>query len=173
MCHIAFNKIALKNDRPLAIAISYLHYNTKCELWSGKAPINRSTNHILYVLYHKHYRVGIVLPRHLDLKVDTSSNTGDAGGTITTFTLGDLKIATGTTSGVTAVGEYSRRVIFPAGFFSNEPHFIANISRAYGSVGNNYVIGNNPTKEYADIYWSNKTGNSGVGGEVGWIAIGS
>lgn len=67
MCHIAFSKIALKNDRPLAIAISYLHYNTKCELWSGKAPINRSTNHILCVLYHKHYGVGIVLPRHINL----------------------------------------------------------------------------------------------------------
>lgn len=130
-----------------------------------------------------HLANGIVLPRHIqNASIPTTkvnfeathniANTGDAGGTMTTFVLGGLKIATGTTTGIVGLGDYSKRVTFPTGFFSVKPHFIANISRAYGSVSNNYVIGNNLTKDYADIYWSNKTSSSSVGGEVGWMAIG-
>ena len=92
---------------------------------------------------------------------------------MTTFVLGDLKIAVGRTSGIVGSGAYSRRVVFPVGFFSTIPYCVANISRAYGSITQNYVIGNNPTKDYFDIYWSNLTGSGNVGGEVGWIAIGS
>lgn len=101
------------------------------------------------------------------------TNSGNAGGSMMTFNLGDIKIATGTTATITGTGEYSRNITFPTGFFTTKPNFIFNVSQASGSVSGNFAVGNTVNATHALIYMRNTTGSASVGGQIGWIAIGT
>lgn len=114
-----------------------------------------------------------ILPQHLALNPSTENNPGNAGGTITTFTLGNIRIATGTTRNITGKGEHYHEISFPSGFFKQKPDFMAFMSQAAASVGGNDILGNSVDQNSAKIYWKNTTGNASVGGAVSWIAIGS
>lgn len=104
----------------------------------------------------------------------STTNTGDAGGTYKYLNLGGLKILFGRTAAQTPAAntEFSRRIVFPTGFFSAQPTFVAFQDQALGSVTLNTIIGNAVLSTYADIYWRNSTGSPGIGSMVSYIAIG-
>lgn len=108
-------------------------------------------------------------------QITPTSNGGSAGGTLNYVNLAGLKLAWGTTASKTnSAGASSNYdvTLTPAGFSSVAAGFCC-LQVATGSVNNNGVNGISLSATTFTLGWFNDTGSAGVGGNAGWLVIGT